>query len=219
MNRLDLFNPLYGALILVLSHAAVGGVFSDFSSADEGWRAGDPSGVNPSAGQVIYQATGGTPGGFIAIEDLLTGSATSLRVYAPATFLGDLRAYDGGTLSFDGKLVSGTWNPGTFGRVEIGSGATVAMQTPDPAPNPTSSWQNYSVPMTADGFGLTQGAWTALLSSVDMLRINVEDNSGMETTGIDNVVLVPEPGSVAVLLLGCVTLLVGGRPQLTGRAA
>jgi hypothetical protein len=205
----------FTALTLLLGQAASAAIVSSFDSSDEGWRPGDPDGLNSSAGNVTHSATGGNPGGFIEIEDLLTGSETSLRAYAPAKFLGDLRAFDGGTFSFDGKLVSGTWNPGTFGRLEIGSATTSAMQPPDPQPHPISSWQSYSVPMTAEGFGLTQGDWTALLSNVTYLRINLEDASGLETTALDNVVLVPEPTTFLLLSLATAGLILQGRKRMT----
>jgi hypothetical protein len=83
-------------------HAAQGAtISSDFSAGTDGWT---------QAGATVFErhASGGNPGGFLYIDNS-EGAVTYL--FAPAKFLGDLRAFDGGVLSFDGIQLGNGGSP------------------------------------------------------------------------------------------------------------
>jgi hypothetical protein len=164
---------------------------STFESGLDGWTAVLIS--------TTWQSTGGNPGGFLrGVDQPLT---SYLR--APAAFLGDLSAFNGGYLSFDHIALDTGGEPiaGLGGTVEIYSGSQVASAD---LLTPVTSWQTGSAPLTATAWGVSPATWTSLLSNVTEIRVIVDSTqSGGNVDGFDNFTMVtPEPGTVLLLAAG-----------------
>ena len=171
-------------------------ITSDFSTDLEGWTA------TAGSGTPVWTASGGNPAGYLFIDNV--DGAVIVRVIAPAKFLGDLSSSNGGTLSFDGNLLSAgnIINQISYGRVRIstssGSPATLDLSPGNPA---LGVWTSYSAPLDAATWGQTPARWAQILSNVTMIEITLEAVSGLETNGFDNFAItsVPEPSPAALL--------------------
>jgi hypothetical protein len=190
-------------LCLGCAHAALGTtISSDFSVDTDGW-------TQSGATTFQQQASGGNPGGFLYIDN---GEGAVTYLFAPAKYLGDLRAFDGGVISFDGIQLANTGTPwqttADYGHLTLsGPGGTVTM---DLVPGqPGASWTTYQGSLTpaAFAYGGTQAQWSNLLSNVTIMRLSVEAVFGGEIEGIDNFRLVPEPALSLLLGLGGLSLL------------
>lgn len=176
---------------------------SSFDTDAEGWTAqGD------SEGPLTWVASGGNPGGHAQIDDQTLGGVTYF--VAPAKFLGNQAAALGSLLRFDLKQVY----PGganQFNAADVllqGAGLTLAYDT---ASNPANgSWTAYAVPLAAGGWHLnalngalaTADQMAAVLGSLSSLRIRAEYQTGADIGHLDNVALVPEPASAALMACG-----------------
>ena len=92
-----------GLLLALGTFVAAGAVnattiSSDFSTDLEGWT------ISAGSGALSHSATGGNPGGYLFVDN--AEGAVIVRAIAPAKFLGDLSAFDGGSLTFDGNLLT-----------------------------------------------------------------------------------------------------------------
>ncbi|MBT9490030.1 MAG: PEP-CTERM sorting domain-containing protein [Rubrivivax sp.] len=167
---------------------------STFDTGLEGWTG--------LGGSVSHAA-----GGYLLQQDTQN---TWMSVVAPAAFHGDLSAYLGGTLSFDGlnangvvaDLGSAPW----FGRVTVsgpGGSAWRAVAGIGPGQPPVNGgWQTYAT--TLDTVGWTGNLGSAL-ANVTSMTVSLEFNDDIvELAGFDNfrVSAVPEPGSWALMLAG-----------------
>lgn len=162
---------------------------SSFDAGLEGWTA---LGIGLS-----WQSTGGNPGGYIRGDDLANAS----YLIAPAAFLGDLSAFDGGQMSFDHIAIDLDGMPiaGSGGEVTIFSGAQSA--TADLL-TPSLTWQTGSVPLTASAWGVSQAEWTSILANVTGIQIVIDSTLAVGADGFDDFTIVtPEP--TTALLLGC----------------
>ena len=190
------------AATAALSLSAVAAT-STFELGAEGWTA-----AGDIEGPLTWLASGGNPGGHVQIDDLTTGGVTYF--VAPVKFLGNQSAAAGTLLRFDLKQVY----PGganQFNDEDVilrGNGLTLVYDT---ATNPTNgAWTSYAVPLSAAGWKLnalngaaaTDGQFASVLSNLTALNIRAEYQSGPDVGHLDNVALVPEPGSVALLLAG-----------------
>ena len=112
-------------------------ISSTFDADLEAWT------VN-STGSVSYSATGGNPGGFARFSD--AGPAPSFRAIAPAKFLGNLLAFDGGIVSFDAIVVSApdSYDVAGFGLLEITNG--IDTFTSDIAPGSPTHRHGQRIP-------------------------------------------------------------------------
>lgn len=217
MSRLAAFiaAPLFGAIAL----PAAAAISSTFDTNDDGWRVIDvkPQSLFDAAyiddGEQVeydYKSTGGNPGGYIEAIDPSDG--TFLFV-APGKFLGNLTAYQGGTLSFDTFYtpMDNPWRGDPD--VILSDGTTTLLWLGETNP-PNPGWNAVSTTF-APGAGWTVGGlngraataadFAAVLDAVTILRIRGEYYNGVaETTGLDNVVLtaVPEPGTWALMAGG-----------------
>jgi hypothetical protein len=189
------------AATLAPAHAAL--IQSTFDTNLDGWTV-----INGAT--YTWVSSGGNPGGYLQATD--TASTDMLAVAASPKFTGNLSSFNGGTLSFDAKLIglkqSANTYPG-FGRVTLSDGTN--SYTVDLASSPiTSSWLTYSAIFNYTTWGLaSETAWKTFISNITNITVNLETHSGAhETVGLDNFRLrVPEPGTV--LLLGSVLLLLG----------
>lgn len=195
--------------VLVLASVPALAVTSTFETDTEGWQAqGDVQGA------LTWSATGGNPGGHVLIDDLTTGGVTYF--VAPAGFRGDQSAALGTYLTFDLMQVY----PGRADQFDSsdvilqGNGLTLSFDT---ASNPTNgAWTAYAVPLSAPGWKVssltgadaTAEQFAAVLSNLSALKIRAEYQTGPDVGHLDNIALVPEPETTAMLLLGLVGLAV-----------
>lgn len=173
---------------------------SNFDSGPDGW-------TFPAS--VEWRATGGNGDGHLygAIpenENITAGA------FAPAEFLGSWASLDGtGMLTFDYKRFDNGDIPRAFFPLTVqivgpGGGATwngIIINQP-------SDWLHVTVPITAAAWNIDDGTWEDILADVSVLYIQLElvlnDGPADDTAGLDNVRLVPTPGSAFLLAAGLV---------------
>ena len=177
---------------------------STFDTDDEDWRLVSTLGYD---GPVDYSATGGNPGGFIYGQDPDTGA---FGFGAPSDFLGPISAAYGHELTFDVASyqtpdVSTSW---------VGMRGVNDLELISYYNAPTSAypaWHSRSVSMVetawvrvSDGQPPTYAQFMSVLNDLDGLVILAEFVEGLETdiSGLDNVVLVPEPTTALLLVAG-----------------
>jgi hypothetical protein len=189
---------IFLVLLLLLANPVNAAVItSGFDFDDEGW-----TGI-PGEGSVAFAASGGNPGGHIRVTDIGIGGLFGSGAIAPNKFLGDLSAFNNGTLSTDlATFAGGGPTFSTFGIVRIsgaGDEALFDLATTAPAPG---TWQSYSTPLSADAWGKTPLEWTAILADVTEVLIATDAFDGLDTIGVDNFALTPVPLPAAAWLLG-----------------
>lgn len=183
---------------------------SHFDAGDEGWTfaevdfaisANPPhvAAVNPLA----WKDTGGHPGGYVEI----TRDPSPLWNWfsAPAAFLGDQSALYGGTLTYD--LIDSAGGAGSEilpAVMLVGAGTTLYINSgwPDDA------WTSYSIMLKEAGWytdffdpagsPATQAEFQAVLADVQGLYIDGDWTGVPNSMGLDNVVMTPAPGSLAL---------------------
>lgn len=200
-------------------------VTEQFNGGSNGWRAVDVVYGSPyaSVGNVFdlsFIATGGSPGGYISVKD---PNNDSLFFQAPAAFLGNLSAYQGGSLGFD-TFYTPHDNPWLGDPdVILSNGSTTLLY--QKGTNPGGTWTHIGVTL-APGTGWTVGGlggraatdsdFASVLGGVTILRIRGDYAlEPVETTGLDNVTLspVPEPEIWATLVVGLTGLGIRARRQ------
>ena len=183
---------------------ASGSVVSTFDTDADGW------GVTGDANNFTWSATGGNTGGtddgYVFANDV--GQGIIWNFNAPAKFLGDQSAFVGGMLSWDLIQIS---TPGSDiddqpDVVLVGAGQTLVI---DAGASPATTWTPYSVSLstasdwrvdTLGGAAATDAQIAAVLGNLTSLEIRGEfRDRGGDDAGLDNIMLVPAPGSLAVL--------------------
>lgn len=201
----------------VLSAAAA---ISTFDIDAEGWSA-----VGDIASPATFSAAGGNPGGYISIDDAVTGGTTYF--VAPAKFLGDQSASYATPFTFDLRQSY----PGAgdqFDNVDIflvGAGLTLVFDTALNPPN--NVWTSYSAPLTETaGWRIdslsgapSQAQMQNVLGNVTSLRLRAEFQTGSDTGSLDNVNLVPEPSCSILLLSGAFLTLLRRSSRVRERSA
>ncbi|MCA8977375.1 MAG: hypothetical protein KDC98_21815 [Planctomycetes bacterium] len=172
------------ALLPLAAAVRAQGACSTFDTGPEGWTS------TPGGGNQTWRTTGGNGGGFLEFEDLVSGPYTA---FAPAAFLGDLSAFDGGEVAVDLVLIasaSGTQRS-EFGQLTIQGPAGLA--TADLVPGlPPMSWSHYVLSFDAAAFGVSQALWTSILQNVTSVSMDVDSyNSFGDKVGLDNFCLCP----------------------------
>jgi hypothetical protein len=179
---------------LALGTQALGVVWeSTFDSDLDGWTG--------SGGTMSFSATGGNPGGFLRRED---ADATTMSVFAPAKFLGDLTAFEGGMLSFDAIALGTVPDFTPFGTVTIRSGAMSATSDLAPSGHPfVGEWFHFS--NTLQNFGTTDSLHSILanVTEIEIVLEYADYDSVRETVGFDSFVVdtVPEPAGLGLAVL------------------
>jgi hypothetical protein len=179
--------------------------FSDFEDGTlQGWTpiTHPPTG-QPFGGLLEHVSTGGHPGGFMrAIDTVAAGGP--LYVAGPSDFRGDLSAYS--EVRWDEFLFQSGGVVQSTSAILLGSDNTV-YASDDPIA-PTGQWRTRSVLLEPEAWTLVAGS----MSFDDVLQdgwlaFNMDVSTGSQPTlesGIDNIKLIPEPTSLALLLLGAV---------------
>lgn len=186
---------------------------SDFTTGPDGWFGADLEAfVVPihvlNTYSLGWSATGGNPGGFVSFTDPGPNQAFFA---APSEFLGDQLASYGDELLFDTQVVP-AGGPAATAVILVGDGLTLFYDTACP----TTSWSQYEIPLTPGGWRVnswvggsepTPEQMQGVLGSLDALYIRADWINGTETGSLDNVVLVPEPGSLLLLLVGAAAIV------------
>lgn len=203
-------------LLALLTAAALastaGATTSSFEAGSEAWTV-----LGDAEGPLSWAATGGNPGGHVTIDDATQGGITYF--VAPADYRGDRSAALGSLLRFDlMQVYSGSASQfNSADVVLVGGGNTLVFDTPN---NPANgAWTSYAVPLVAGSWRLnsTAGAIASdtqlatTLASLTALRIRAEYRTGADVGKLDNVSLVPEPGTWVLLAAGLLMLGVGLR--------
>lgn len=168
----------------------------DFSTSSQGWLiAGDTSDA-----PVIFQPTGGNPGGYISHVDEALGETWYFR--APASALAQLAAAEHGTLRFSLKQSSADAGFPDDDVVIVGAAGRLSYRF-DHAPG--TDWTNFSVPLSASAKwrwnwnqAATQEQMHRVLVAPTRLDIRGEFRTGDDTGGLDDFRLIarnsPESG-------------------------
>jgi hypothetical protein len=172
----------------VSSAAANTLVQSAFDTGLDGWTSTN------TAPEITWNGGGGNPGGFAQFSD---GSANATSVNAPAKFLGSFSALDGtGSIQFDHKIIAETGVTGFFPYQIWLYGPGGAATWAGNSPTGVNDWTTLTVPLNANTWTVTSGAWPTLLTNVNFLQIEIElvQNSNFaadtDIEGIDNVKVV-----------------------------
>ena len=134
---------------------------------------------------------GGANNGFLKAEDSVADGRTSYYV-APSTYLGDWNDYS--TLRIDLSSSGGDYynsGYGIRGDIYLANGSMTALRLLPHRPD--SNWETFVIPLDEDGEWVLGGGATSLrdvLDHVTDFEIRAEFGVGLDTTGLDNVVLV-----------------------------
>lgn len=163
---------------------------SDFSTGLEGWTV--------TNGTEIYDALVGNPDGSLRGVE---GGSGVWYFDAPASFLGDMSAFYGGSLTFDLRQDGDSSQFDDEDVILTGGGLTLAL---DFGPNPGMDWTSYSVSMalgggwkidSVSGRVATEEEIRTVLGSLDSLQIRGEfvNGSTNDASNIDNIALTESP--------------------------
>jgi Laminin B (Domain IV)/PEP-CTERM motif len=199
--------------LTVLSGSLANAQLSTFDANDEGWTVtsftnsgtGDFSTFSSSG--VIYNAAGGNGGGYVSKLDPDTGD---FYFSAPTSFLGN----QSGAIGFNYDLkYDSTVDYQTFDVVMRSATKTLVYRS-NPNTVPSPNWSSFSVSFSpaatwtvgVGGSVATAADFSDVLGNLSGFYIKGEYTAGVvETTGLDNVNLVPEPTTffgLAVLACG-----------------
>lgn len=168
--------------------------------------------IGQSSGSATYQPTGGNPGGHICCEI----SSFSDFFAAPAPYLGNKANFIGGTLSLEVQHNQGDVIA-DFILVLEGSGTVLVYDSPIVVGGP--SFTQIVIPMQpAPGWSVvandclelqaldcdpaTESDFHLVMSNLSSLNIRGDWISGADIGRLDNVNLVPEPGTLLLVSLG-----------------
>ncbi len=195
-----------GLLLAGTAWAAVPGTVATFDVDEDGFAGSTIATVQ------IHAAGGGNPDGHVQIrKDLLTGFDTGTQNSVWPEFLGDYAADGVNGGGFDLNVFNTTLDEAHLRmRRNVGENGWYYDFGPV-APN-ANQWESYDVlfdptwdDATAMGNGWTQEAgapgFADLMASVGWLEVRVI-NDGSSIVGVDNVRIVPEPGTLALLAAG-----------------
>jgi hypothetical protein len=203
----NLIVSTFAAAALTLPATAT--IVSTFDNDTEGW------GTLNDAHSFMWTDTIGNPPGAIRATDNTAGQWWYFA--ASNDYLGNKSGYYGGELSWDIMLIVGTHNSG--GRADVmlvGGGMSIGI---DLAVSPVNGqWTSWSVTLDANEGDwrhvnqLTHGTLTSsvvseaqfqtVMSSLTGLYIRGEYTTGPDAAALDNVMLIPGPGVLAMLSIG-----------------
>jgi hypothetical protein len=198
--------------LLVLLYAAprrttAAEALSTFDTGYDGWTA---ISLQPSGGSGwSWQPEGGHGGGFVQFRDNLSAPLFNF-VTSPASFHGDWSALDGaGELRYDFRLTgdaSGIRRD--YVLVRGRASGVMAFEQGRTGAN-GDGWETISLPLTKGEWTIVSGSWEGIMSDVGSIEIyplyNGRDYG--RVLAIDNIMLVPEPRTWALLGAGLAMLL------------
>lgn len=177
-------------------------VTSSFDSDLDGWTT--------TSEPIAWAQSGGNPGGYVDFVDPGGGPITFIK--SPAKFLGDWSALNGvGAIEFEHRIFSSEGTDFRYYTVTIGDTSQPNCWTwQGSVPSGPTDWLTISIPLKESEWsrGLGYGSWDSMISKVNLLNILIEsgfysiDNDPIDHDGIDNVKLLPEPTTLALLALG-----------------
>ncbi len=176
-------------------------VISTFDTDTDGWFKLPGSDAGSS---VQWVSTGGNPDGFLQYNEV--GSGFLDFVAAPAKFLGNKAGYYGGTLSFDIKTNTLSSPTNRNDQVKlIGDGIELRFELPNPSP--LNEWHARSIDLvetagwinTGDNQPPSQTEMLSVLGNLTALHLLTDYRSGTEKPSYDNIKLVPEPTTAALI--------------------
>ena len=200
---------IFAATLATLSFSVFADVVaeSQFTTDADGWTIADYRRIDQHyegtvvSSAVAYNATGGSPGGYISAFD---PSGYIFTFNAPTKFLGNRSNAIGGQLNFS-LTYSHNNAPDDNVVIIIGSvaGASrVIVATINPLP--TINWSSYSIPLlpavfrydNKNGATVTSADFASIMSTIAVLRISGEFGTPIvETTRLDSVqLLAPTAG-------------------------
>ncbi len=193
--------------MMIMANAPAQLATSTFDTDTEGWSYFNDVSV------FRWDGTEGNPPGSLFVRD--GGDGRYWYIVAPAEFLGDKRRAYGETLSWEIKPFpvasgAGADQPDV---VLIGGGITLVIDLPEPQ---QSVWNSYRVPLTEtagwrrdslSGAAPTNSEMLQVLGDLQQLRIRGEFSGTIDSAYFDNIIISPEPTSLAVLGMGLTALL------------
>lgn len=158
-------------------------IFSTFDENDEGWTV-------IQSGEIVYEAAGGNPGGYLRVNDVPVPPDDYLLI-APEKFLGEQLGMLGGSISWDARVISGDlfdWIGG-YGQITLVSGELEATYDPVPAGLIGTTWTTYKGVLSAENFGLSDEQFELMMGDLSEIRLRLEAIDGEDSMGFDNFVL------------------------------
>lgn len=204
-NLIVLIFSVFLAVGYSAPQASAATITNSFDTDAQGWTG------NPGEGSLTWVAGGGNPDGHIRIMDIGGGinNGFASGALAGPDFLGDLIAFNGGTLSLDmATFAGGGGTFPSFGNLRIEGGGLVA-NVDVAASAPTSGWQSYSTGFDAAAWSVSESDWLTILSNVTLFGVPTDAFDGGDTIGIDNVTLASKQISPIPLPTGMVLLISG----------
>lgn len=199
-----------------LAAAASGDIVSSsFDSGDEGWVVsnGANEAQESNTGAAVFHSQNGNGGGFIAAP--INWGMQSFLV-APDAFHGDHSDKFGGSIDVDRRHIEPRFSVDPL-QVDYSVDVTIsgASMTLAAGLDPVSlvAWESFSVPLSMAGgwfhldtdVAATDAEIAMVLGNLEDLRVRGNINDRINSIGVDNVMLVPAPGSAALLALAGLT--------------
>lgn len=190
-------------------------VSSSFDNGDEGWVVsnGANEAQESTTGLPMFFSQNGNGGGFISAP---TNWGMQSFLVAPDAFHGDHSDKFGGSIEVDRRHIEPRFSVDPL-QVDYAVDVTIsgASMTLAVGLDPVSlvAWESFSVPLNAAGgwfhldtdVAATDAEIAMVLGSLEDLRVRANINDRINNIGVDNIMLVPAPGSAALLALAGLT--------------
>ena len=185
-------------------------ISSTFDTDVDGWSVTDV--INGGHWDIDWSSTGGLPDGHIYKADVGPGGTV---FSAPLKFLGDKMDYLGETISFDIKNNVADYEGGDvyWNLMLVGEGINIVNW--GPYPKEANVWVHVDALLNYENWTYAKDTWRDPIAEVDFLKvindvdavyIHADWGWGLDTSSVDNFVLIPEPISIILFGLGGLAL-------------